>query len=204
MRTLLLSVLLAVSVQAIAASPEQPYVKKIDGPGPDANSAVTVQVRVPKHPTPWSVIRNRSGKPVATTDAVAEATPAVAAVANPQGLPMIAASDPKNNASTAAAGTPATTATANSPVVGQPVVVYATMAQAAKAGVDPLGERKAAVVVSQVQPSSSKFDIRHPAAWLPWLKDNSALATRYALVMLGVLLAAFFSFKLLNRRASQD
>lgn len=190
MRTLLLPALLAICVSAGAAEP-QPYVKKIDAPIPDMNGPATVKVSQPN-----ARLRDAMAAP---------ATPQSAAVANPLGLPMIPASDPNNTATIPA---PASTGAAPTvPGAVQPVPTFATMAQAAAAGVDPLSETKPEAVAATASPQKAapaSFDITNPAGWLPWLQANKEHVSRYALVAMGILAAALVGFKLMSWRSGRE
>lgn len=71
-------------------------------------------------------------------------------------------------------------------VPGQPVKVYATLGEAAKAGVDPLKDLpKAASAVAPVQPEApAAFNWRDPKALMAWARDNvRQLLTYVALVL---------------------
>jgi hypothetical protein len=174
-----MSVLLAACVCANAADPAQPYVKKLDVPTPDTLPAREVEVAMPRPmPAPRPV-------PAATSAAVSAS-----------GMPMVPASDPGNHAQVAAP--------APAPVAGKPVVAYATLAQAAKAGVDPLGEHKTASVAAPAPvAASTAFDITRPAGWLAWVQAHRDLAARYALVVAVILAAMFGVSRFLARRNSQ-
>ena len=197
MRTLLLPVLLAVCVTAGAQEPQQ-YVKKINTPIPDVNGPTTVKVTVP----------SARARVAGAAAPAASATPSPAQ-ANPMNIPMIAASDPTNTATVPApaanAGTTAAPAAAG-PVT--PVPTYATMAQAAAAGVDPFNTEKpvaaAVKATPEKAPSSTAFDITNPAGWLSWLQANKEQASRYALVAMGILAAALVGFKLMSWRSGRE
>jgi hypothetical protein len=190
MRTLLLPVLLAVCVTAGAEEPQQ-YVKKINTPIPEVDGPGTVKIANPS-------IRRRDS---AATPAAP--VPAPVAQANPLGLPMIPASDPTNTATVPTPNTPAPVAAG--PV--QPVATFATMAQAAAAGVDPFKENKPAGVSVSATPAKAApapFDITNPAGWLAWLQANKEMASRYALVAMGILAAALVGFKLMTWRSGRE
>jgi len=94
---------------------------------------------------------------------------------------------PSIPAAGAAPSSPASAAAASDPVA--PVKTYATLSDAAKAGVDPLNELhelKSAVkeALPEIPPV---FDWRNPQSYLDWVKAHQALALKYGL---GVLVAA--------------
>lgn len=174
MRILLLSALLALYASASAADQAQPYVKKLDMPTPDTLPAKEVEVSMPR---PELLLRPAPAKLTA---------PAAAS-----GMPMVPASDPANGA-----GSPA-------PTPGKPAVAYATLAQAAKAGVDPLGEHKASTPAPTPAAQGAGFDITRPAGWLAWAQAHRDLAAKYALVVVLILLAVFGVSRFLTRRSAQ-
>jgi len=201
MRNLLLTALLATCVSASAADQAQPYVKKFDVPTPDALPAKRADVQMPllvkERPAPTSA-------PAAASTPTATTTTGTAT--SPSGMPMIPASDPTNKA---AASNPAGTPSTSTPVAGQPVMTYATMAQAAKAGVDPLNEQKSAPTTTPAAAPAAPvvavgFDLKNPASWLSWVQSHRDQAMKTGLLALGMLVLGFGVIRFRARRNSQE
>lgn len=171
MRKILASAAVTLALVASAAhagTPPEPYVKKLNPTVPGAVSTGTIQ----------SDLLANMGAP---------SSPATSS-----GMPMVPASDPNAPAaptsSEPAAAVPDVTASAPVEAMpgvkpGVPVPVYTTMAEAAAAGVDPLGERKpqqaSAPTVEAAPPVSSAFELTQPATWLPWLLANKGGLLRF-------------------------
>jgi hypothetical protein len=198
MRNLLLTALLATCVSASAADQAQPYVKKFDVPTPDALPAKRADVQMPL------LVK---GEPVPAAAAAPAATTGAATA--PSGLPMIPASDPTNKATVPAATSTAGAPSTGTPVAGQPVTTYATMAQAAKAGVDPLNEQKSSPTITPAatRPApvvAAVFDLKNPASWLPWVQAHRDQALKTGLLALGILVVGFGAIRFRARRNSQE
>lgn len=201
MKRLLLSALLVASAGVCAADQPKPYVQKFDAPTPDKLPATRAEVSMP--------LPTRIAPAPAQTNATSPSTlaPATAATA-PVGLPMIPASDPNNHAK---APEPSVTPTSPSGLVpGQPVATYATMAQAAAAGIDPLNEHKLAadkpVVASAPTPSvtATGFDVKNPSSWLAWAKSHREEAFKFGFGGLSVLVVGIVFARIRARRKSQE
>lgn len=199
MRNLLLSALLVACASASAADQPQPYVKKFDVKTPDLLPGKRAEVEMP-------LLRRTPAPTPAAPVATSNAAPA------PSGMPMIPASEPANTAASAPASTTATSAPTNPATTapGQPVTVYATMAQAAKAGVDPLNELKptAPVATTASAPAApvtaSGFNLKNPGSWLPWVQTHKEQAMKTAMLALGILVLGFGAIRVLARRKSQE
>jgi hypothetical protein len=204
MRNLLLTALLVACASASAADQAQPYVKKFDVPTPDKLPGKRAEVAMPL------LVRERPAPAPAAPAAPAAVT---GADASTSGMPMIPASDPTNTKTSAAPAPAPSSATAatptGSPAAGQPVATYATMAQAAKAGVDPLNEHKSApatsVPVTPAAPvTSAGFDLKNPGSWLAWVQSHRDQAMKTALLALGILVVGFGATRFRARRNSQE
>lgn len=196
MRKILVCTALALATLAGAAhagTAAEPYVKKLNPAVPGATSAGTIQ----------SDLLAGMGE---------ASSPAVTA-----GMPMVPASDPNAAAASVApvASAPAAAAPQGPAALpasampgvqpGVPVPVYTTMAQAAAAGVDPLGERApvqaSAAAAEAPSPEVAVFDVTNPASWLPWLQANQDAALRYGgLALLGVAVGMLMA----RRRAAPE
>jgi len=201
MKRLLLSALLVASASVCAADQAKPYVQKFDAPTPDKLPATRAEVTMP--------LPVRIAPAPAQSAAAAPTTVAPApAVAVPTGLPMIPASDPNNHAKVPQ---PTVTPTSSNGLVpGQPVATYATMAQAAEAGIDPLNERKPATstpaAASAPAPvvTTTGFDVKNPASWLAWAKSHREEAFKFGFGALAVLVVGVVLGRIRARRNTQE
>lgn len=199
MRNLLLTALLVACASASAADQAQPYVKKFDAPTPDLMPGKRAEVSMPI--VPRQLPAPKPAAPAGTNTPTA-----------PSGMPMIPASDPTNNAvAPSPAISPPAAANPAAPTPGQPVTTYATMAQAAQAGVDPLNEHKGASAVqttaAPVTPApvaQSGFDLKNPGSWLPWVQSHREQAMKTALLALGILVVGFGAIRFRARRNTQE
>lgn len=146
-------------------------------PGPGQRGTVMTDIRaVPVEP------KTSAGTKAAAPGDKTAAFPSIPAAG---GAPSSTA--PTASATSAATATPAPTAAASEPVA--PVKTYATLSDAAKAGVDPLKElQDLKPAVKEAPPETAPvFDWRNPQSYLDWVKTHQTLALKYGL---GVLVAA--------------
>jgi hypothetical protein len=128
------------------------------------------------------VIPGSVASPVSTQTTTAIATPtpgASSVVPSPAGT----AAQPSSDAAPMALAP----AAASGIAPGVPVKVYSTLAEAAKAGVDPLGERKATAPVAQT-PVARGFDWKNPQAYLAFAKHHQSDVLQGGLGLLVALL----------------
>lgn len=133
-------------------------------------------------------------RPVPTTPSAT--SPSTTVAADPTaGFPSIPAAGP------AGASSPApSTGTVPAPGPLAPVKAYATLAEAAQAGIDPLKELEVSVAPPQVkaEPTApAAFNWKDPLSYLAWAKANQAMALKYAA---GVLVAALAASLFMRKR----
>lgn len=215
MRHLLLGVSLALCVTASAwsAEAEQPYVKKFNAPPPTPSTTGRIQsmmvypdspapaaggTAVPSAPGMAAMPMVPASQPGAAplAPSASSAAPAGTASAAPLNPP------PASPADTGPTAVPGNQTAESAPpslklTPGVPVKTYATLAQAAKDGIDPLGENKATppAVVAE-KPSATALDLARPDTWLPWLQTHQQEALQYG----GILLVGLAVGLLASRR----
>ena len=140
-------------------------------PGVSAQAAAKVPLIPGSVASPVSTQTN-------TVDALT-APGASSAIPSPAGITPSAASD--------AAPMALAPAAASGIAPGVPVKVYSTLAEAAKAGVDPLGEHKAAAPVAQA-PVARGFEWKNPQAYLAFAKHHQSEVLQGGLGLLVALL----------------
>lgn len=148
-------------------------------PGPGQRGTVMTDI----HATPVEPKAGSAAKSAAPVDKTA-AFPSIPAAG---AASSSAAPAPAGGTASAPTSAPAPTAAASDPVA--PVKTYATLSDAAKAGVDPLNElQELKSAVKEALPEIVPvFDWRNPQSYLDWVKAHQALALKYGL---GVLVAA--------------
>lgn len=182
---LLAGLLLALTLgNVVAGEAQAPYVKKINAPIPNAEiKGAEIQTTL-----------NATMGTMTTNVKQGQATGAPAATGSSSGLPMVPASDATNTASVPVAEVPSSAPAVQPPAVG-PARAYATLAEAAKDGVDPFAStRPASAAVAELPPVESEvqLDLKDYHTWWPWLRANVRDLLPYLLILVGGLVMGAF------------
>ncbi len=161
-------------------TPAQDASIKLNYPAPPVQGGRTVETDIAPPPTPSSP---------APVKQVASQPPAMQ-------MPTIAAAgQPPDVAASAASGAASTPATGLQPgvVPGQPMRTYATMADAAKAGIDPLNEaeRKPVAAPAPSPVVAAGFNWLDPQSYRQWLDAHRQVVFKYAAMVLVAALAGW-------------
>lgn len=206
---------------AMAANPQPaPFTLKLDTAHAQAPGVGTVSTDIDASSNPAASLPTASSavaggvQPAPVPPQVAAGVPMIpgSLAAAPTPVPASATSAPSVMAPVAAApvaSAPAAAAPeAASPVTitdsaasgiapGVPVKVYATLGEAAKDGIDPLGERKAAPVPAPQPVAKSGFNWKSPDAYLAFARQHKSELLQGGL---GLLVAALILLLLRRRR----
>ena len=223
-KTILAVVLFAgLASSAMAANPQPaPFTLKLDTAHAQAPGAGTVSTDIdassgtaaslpnasspvaggPVQPAPVSP-QVAAGVPMIPGSlAAAQPAPTTAAAPTPASVIAPVAAEPVASAPATAAPDAASrgafaAATASGLTPGVPVKVYATLGEAAKAGIDPLGERKAEPAPAPQPVAQAGFNWKSPDAYLAFARQHKSETIQGGL---GLLVAALILLLLRRRR----